>query len=183
MKLLLLVDLGPVILLRRAPVLPRGQPQLQSYPGTEWQSWRRTSKEGVTCVPVLSPSLNVRSLRPRFQLVPAVETGGWDVLERNVHAPEEVVLRPGAGALSDLLEKPAQAFHAADLVQAGNRVQHRRFVVVVPETDNLRTRSPRTTGTDLPRHTYHMSKCRISLDMSSMSLEEKKRTASINSPP
>jgi len=53
-------------------------------------------------------------------------------LDRYVYASQEVVLTAGPGALGDLFEKPAQALDASHFVQFADRVQHGRFVVVVP---------------------------------------------------
>jgi hypothetical protein len=53
-------------------------------------------------------------------------------LDEYVYASQKIVLATGPGALSDLFEKPSQTFDASHFVQFANRVQYRRFVVVVP---------------------------------------------------
>lgn len=109
-KTLVLGQFRPVVLLGPAPVLPRGQPHLEP-----------------------DPALDGAALRAGLQLEPALQTGAGDVLQRNSHAAQEVVLGTLAGRLADLLEEATQSADPSDLVQFADRLQDGALVVVVPD--------------------------------------------------
>lgn len=100
----------PIVLLGDAPILPRRQPHLQP-----------------------DPTLDGTPLGPRLQLEPTFQAGRRDVLQRDRHAAEEIVLGTLPCRLAHLLEEPAEAAYPADLVQFTDRLQYGTFVVVIPD--------------------------------------------------
>ena len=70
-----------------------------------------------------------------LQVPPATDTAGWDVLERNLHAPQQFVCRLASGGVQGLLDELPQSSSVLHLVDFVQFLVHALLGVEVPDIE------------------------------------------------